>query len=432
MTHNLTRRHFLAGTAATATLLALPRGAMAEGLNYKGELAMVGLVRTPPDEAWAARSKAFGAANPGITIKQTDYPSENYVSLFTAQQTAGQPNDILFLNGQDLRRYATNGTLAALDDSGIELTRFRPGAITTGQINKKTYGLPVGSISGFPIFVNRKVLAKAGADIPTSYADLLALRDKLKAEGLKVFTHPGKNIYLWPVWFFTTFAQTSGNKSVERTAEILGGTGKFTDDDVVKALDLLAQFGKDGLITQDSFSQDTPQTLADFSAGRAAFWMQHESLISQLASSKPEGVELDVMLMPKLVDGDVKSQYPGGPSGIVGVNAKSEGDRGAAARAFIDWMTTDEANREEVKFNNGTVPVNAGVEPFGGGVVEKMVDFSSNLVTYLDWNWPPEVTRAFQEGIQGCVAGQLSAADAAQGAQEALDQLVANGYKFLQ
>ncbi|WDR04236.1 extracellular solute-binding protein [Devosia algicola] len=252
-------------------------------------MAVVGLVRQPPAQAWAARSMAFEAANPGISIRQTDYPSETYVSLFTAQQAAGQPNDIMLLNGQDLRRYATNGTLAALDDSDIDLARFRSGALTTGQINGKTYGLPIGSVSGFPVFVNRKVLGKVGADIPTSYDDMLALRDKLKAEGLKVFTHPGKNIYLWPVWFFTVFAQTSGNKSVERTAEILSGTAKFTDDDVVQALELLAQFGKDELITQASFSQDTPQTLVDFSAGRAAFWMQHESLIAQARHQQTGG-----------------------------------------------------------------------------------------------------------------------------------------------
>ncbi len=166
---------------------------------------------------------------------------------------------------------------------------------------------------------------------------MLALRDKLKPLGLKVFTHPGKNIYLWPVWFFTTFGQTTGNKSVERTAEILSGKGKFTDADVVKALDLLFQFGKDGLITQDAFSMDSPQALADFSAGHAAFWLQHESLISQIAADKPAELDLDVMLMPKLVDGDVKSQYPGGPSGIVGVNSKSDPDRQAAAQAFVDW-----------------------------------------------------------------------------------------------
>jgi raffinose/stachyose/melibiose transport system substrate-binding protein len=186
----------------------MPRIAAAADLKFKGELAIAGLLRTPPDQAWAQLIKDFEAAHPGITVKDTQYPSETFVALFTAQQPAG----VLALNGQDLRRYATNGTLLALDGGGIDLARFRKSALSTTQINGKTYGLPTNSLSGFPLFFNRKVLEKAGMDPPKSYDDFLALRDKLKPMGIKVFTHDGKVIYLWPVWFFTTFAQTSGNR----------------------------------------------------------------------------------------------------------------------------------------------------------------------------------------------------------------------------
>jgi raffinose/stachyose/melibiose transport system substrate-binding protein len=432
MTMPISRRSVLTGAAAAATLSAMPRMSAAADLKFKGELAIAGLLRTPPDQAWAGLIKSFEAAHPGITVKDTQYPSDTFVALFTAQQTAGKPADVLSLNGQDLRRYATNGTLLAIDAAGIDLGRFRPAALTTAQINGKTYGLPTNSISGFPLFFNRKVLEKAGMDAPKSYEDMLALRDKLKPLGIKVFTHPGKVIYLWPVWFFTTFAQTTGNKSAERTIEILTGKGKFTDPDVVQALDLVFKFGKDGLVPREVMSLDGPQALADFAAGHAAFWMQHESLVPQINQDKPAGLDLDVMLMPKLVAADVKSQYPGGPGAIVGVNAKSDPDRQAAALAFIDWATTDAADEAEIKFGNGTVPVNTGVKPIGGGVVKKLVGLSPNLVTYLDWNWPPEITRSVQEGIQGGVAGQVSAAEAAESAQKTLDRLVANGYKFLQ
>jgi raffinose/stachyose/melibiose transport system substrate-binding protein len=427
----VTRRAVLGGAAAALALAGKSRPATSETLEYKGELTIVAVVRTPPDQAFAALVKSFEVAHPGITIRELDYPSESYVSLFTAQQTAGESADILILNGQDLRRYATNDTLLALDTAAAHLDRFRPGALATCQIGGKTWGLPYSDISGFPVFANRKVLDKVGMAMPKTYSDFLELRDKLKGSGIKVFTHPGKDLYLWPVWFFTTFAQTSGNSSLRRTAEILSGKGKFSDDDVVKGLSLIFQFGQDGLLTQEIFSMDTPQALADFSAGRAAFWMHHESLISEIAADKPPELQLDVMLMPKLVDTAV-SQYPGGPTAIAGMNAKSEFARQAAAMAFLDWITTDEADRAVVQFNNGTVPVNIGVKAFGGPIVDKMVQFLPNLVTYLDWNWPPEVTRAFQEGIQSGVAGQSSANDVASSAQDALDRLVDDGYKLEQ
>lgn len=429
MTFNVTRRNYLLGTAAFAAAAAMPRVSFGQELAYKGDLNMYSLVRTPPDDALAALIASFEAAHPGISIKTTSYPSDSYVALLTAAQQAGEPIDIMFLNGQDLRRYAVNGTTVQLDGK-LALDRFRPGALSTAQVNGSTFGVPYSAISGFPLITNAKILEDNGLSMPETYADLLTIRDKLAGSDVKVFTHPGKNIYLWPVWFFTTFGQTSGNRSNERTAEILSGAGKFTDADVVEGLDKVFQFGRDKLLTQEIFSMEVPQSLAEFSAGRALFWLHHESIMAELTSQAPAAVKLDVTLMPKLVDADVKSNYPGGPSAIVGINSKAEADRQAASLAFIDWITSDDANAPIVKFNNGTVPVNKAVSAFGGPVVDKLVGLSDNLVTYLDWNWPPEITRVFQEGIQAGVAGQGTAAEVAASAQAQLEKLVANGYSF--
>jgi raffinose/stachyose/melibiose transport system substrate-binding protein len=429
MTLRLSRRNYLLGTAAFAAASALPRVSFGQELAYKGDINMYSLVRTPPDQALDDLTKSFEAAHPGISIKTTAYPSETYVALLTAAQQAGEPIDIMFLNGQDLRRYAVDGTALQLDGKS-NLDRFRPGALSTGQVNGKTYGIPYGSIGGFPLITNAKILEDKGLKMPETYADLLTIRDALAGSDVKVFTHPGKNIYLWPVWFFTTFGQTSGNRSVERTAEILSGKGKFTDADVVQGLDKIFQFGRDKLLTQEIFSMDTPQALAEFAAGRAVFWMHHESVIAEINGQNPPNVKLDVTLMPKLVDGDVKSNYPGGPAALIAIDSKASADRQAAAMAYIDWITSDEANGPVVKFNNGTVPVNKATSAFGGPVVDKLVGLSDNLVTYLDWNWPPEVTRAFQEGIQAGVAGQGTAEEVAANAQGALDKLINDGYSF--
>ena len=429
MTIRLTRRNYLLGTAAAIATAALGRAGFAAGLAYQGDINMYSLVRTPPDDALAALIESFQADNPGVAIKTTSYPSETDVALMTAAQKAGEAIDIMFLNGQDLRRYAIDGTRLQLDDK-LALDRFRPGALATGQVNGKTFGVPYSSISGFPLIANAKILTDHGLTMPKTYADLLAIRDKLAGTDIKVFTHPGKNIYLWPVWFFTTFGQTSGNKSVERTAEILSGKGKFTDSDVVAGLDAIFQFGKDGLLTQEIFSMDVPQSLAEFAAGRALFWMHHESVLAELMKQAPAAVTLDVTLMPLLGEGGAHATYPGGPSAIIGVNSGATADRQAASIAFIDWITSDQANAAAVKFNNGTVPVNTAVAAAGGPVVDKMVVLSDNLVTYLDWNWPPEVTHVFQEGIQAGVGGQTTAEQVAADAQAALDKLVAAGYTF--
>jgi raffinose/stachyose/melibiose transport system substrate-binding protein len=433
MTMRITRRSYLLGSAALAGAALSPFGAWAQTaapLAYKGELSIVGLQRNPPDKAFEAIVAAFEASHPDIKVKTTFYPSERFVALLTASLAAGEPIDMLILNGQDLRRYAIDGTLGPLDGLVGDTARFAPAAFETGRIDGKLWGVPYGWYGGFPVFYNKAVLDQNGLSEPKSYDDFLAIRDKLKAAGIKTFTHPGKNIYLWPVWFFTTFAQTSGNRSNERTVEILTGKGKFTDPDVVQALDLVFRFGKDELITRSVFSLDTPQAVAEFSSGRAAFLMQHDGLIQQIFTAKPEAVDLDVMLMPKLVDGEAKSQFPGGPAGVIGIPARVEGDRKAAILALLADLTSDAANTTIVRDNNGTVPVNQSVKGSDIPQVSKLIQLSDGLVTYLDWNWPPEITRVFQEGMQAGVAGQMSAEDVAAKAQATLDRLVGEGYAF--
>jgi ABC-type glycerol-3-phosphate transport system substrate-binding protein len=50
--------------------------------------------------------------------------------------------------------------------------------------------------------------------------------------------------------------------------------------------------------------------------------------------------------------------------------------------------------------------------------------------TYLDWYWPPEITRAFQENQQAIVAGTKKPDEAAASIQKVFDDLVKDGYKF--
>jgi raffinose/stachyose/melibiose transport system substrate-binding protein len=94
--------------------------------------------------------------------------------------------------------------------------------------------VPNGAAGGFPIYVNVALLKKYQLSQPKTYDDLKQIAKVLGEHDVKASTHPGKVIYMWPVWFFTTFAQSSGNRPLERTTEILTGKGKFTDSDVVE------------------------------------------------------------------------------------------------------------------------------------------------------------------------------------------------------
>jgi raffinose/stachyose/melibiose transport system substrate-binding protein len=430
------RREFIRRSAAATALLGLGAAASEKFLGsafaedaYAGDLVLASQQGATPDKALPKLLDAFKAANPNINTKTVLYPEEKFVALYTAAQAAGEQIDVLMLNGQDLRRYATSGGLIPFDDVPFK-NRFIPEALGPFTVDGHLWGVPSGAAGGFPIYVNLALLKKYQLSLPQTYDDLKQVAKVLAEHDIKAFTHPGKVIYMWPVWFFTTFAQSSGNKPLERTTDILTGKGKFTDPDVVQGIDLVYQFSRDKLFTPGVFSLDFPNALSEFLTGKCAFYLFHDSVAKSIMEANAANMELDVMLMPKLVDKPVDAQYPGGPGTVLGIPSKIDPKRKDAALKLIDFLTTDESNAEAVKTNGGAVPVNVNVAPTDIPVYTKEKTIIQQMVTYLDWYWPPEITRAFQEGLQAGLAGRIKAEDMAKNVQTIFDKLVAGGYSY--
>ncbi len=430
------RREFIRRSAAASALFGLGAAASEKFLGsafaedaYAGDLVLASQQGATPDKALPKLLDAFKVANPGIDPKTVLYPEEKFVALYTAAQAAGEQIDVLLLNGQDLRRYATSGGLVPFDDIPFK-NRFIPEALGPYTVDGHLWGVPGGAAGGFPIYVNQALLEKYQLSPPKTYDDLKQVAKVLGEHDIKAFTHPGKVIYMWPVWFFTTFAQSSGNKSLERTSDILTGKGKFTDPDVIQGIDLVFQFSRDKLFTPGVFSLDFPNALSEFLTGKCAFYLFHDSVAKPIMEAKADNMELDVMLMPNLVGNPIESQYPGGPGAVLGIPSKIDPKRKDAALNLIEFLTSDASDAESVKTNGGAVPVNANVPPPDVPVYIKEKELIHQMTTYLDWYWPPEITRAFQEGLQAGLAGRLKAEDLAKNVQTTFDKLVAAGYSF--
>ena len=436
---NITRRDllktFAAGTAGTALVApgALRGGsraaARAARQEYDGQFV---IVSTQEPQQSAPLIAAIEEAHPGIEVEWRFLPSERFVELFTAAEVAGDQIDLVDLNGQDLRRYALGGRLQDLSDIPFK-DRFREVALDTYTIQDSLWAVPRGGISGFTFFFNKQALGQVGAtEEPETYQDLLDIAPDLRDAGIAPFVHPGQNIYLWPIWQFWAYAQTSDNQAIDKTARTLAGDIKFTDPEHVAALEILYRFAQDGLFTEAVNSLDRDGAFLQFSRGEAAFLYDHSSMIGTYRDG--DFPDLDMSLMPPVRavdDPDVIRQLPGGTGSALSTYVDIASERAELAESVMELMTSDEWVKWLNELNGDAVSCNKDVQASTDPLALEYADeCSPNQITYLDWFWPPEITRAFQEQQQGLVAGSTNPEDAAAAIQDVLDELYQDGYEF--
>jgi raffinose/stachyose/melibiose transport system substrate-binding protein len=143
-------------------------------------------------------ANAYMAAHPNVTINITVLENEAFKSKLA---TTMQGNDI-----PDLFQSWGGGTMAAQADAGklMDITdaiapwkdTINPGALSQYQYNGKQYGVPWDlGMMGF--WYNKDLFTQAGITAPpTTWDELLADVDKLKAAGIVPYALAGKDE--WP------------------------------------------------------------------------------------------------------------------------------------------------------------------------------------------------------------------------------------------
>ena len=431
-TDRVSRRQVLKVSAGGAAALAFAgnriRPTSAQG--YQGELVIVSVQEV---EQAAPTIAAIEAANPGVTVTWRFIPSERFTELFTAAEVAGDQIDIMDLNGQDLRRYALGERLQDL--SGLTyLDRFLPVARETYTIQEKLWALPRGGVSGFTFFCNLKALRgdrgrRTARDLRRPRRDgpgpqgrrLRALRP-CRQEHL-----PLADLAVLGVW------PDLGQQRDRRHFQRPGRGHQVHRSRACRRLEILKRFTDDGLFIDGVNSLDSDAAWLQFTQGKAAFFYTHASTIGTYRQG--DFPDLDMSLIPPVLavdDPDIIRQLPGGTGSALGRYAEIADERAELAASVMDLMTSDEQVKALNDLNGDPVSCNANVvasdDPLALMYAEQC---SPNQTTYLDWFWPPEITRAFQENQQAIVAGDSSPEDAADNIQSVLEDLYADDYEFV-
>ncbi|MEW5866954.1 MAG: extracellular solute-binding protein [Bacillota bacterium] len=388
-----------------------------------------------PELVQSARDKiaeGFEAENPGIEVVwRLEGEWKDSLQRMMTARLAGEQMDVIVAAANPTNSvYVREKLLMDLTEViGDIRKRVDPAALEAFTIGGRIWAIPHSCMSTSAWYYNKAIFKKYGLEEPKTYSDMVAIARKLNQAGVIPAVHQGKNPWMWPMWYFETFAQTSGNKSVELTIQNLMGKRKFTSPEDVQALEAIANFVKDGILGKGVLDTDWEGMRSAFVTGKAAMYYGGSwELPWLLANAK--GMDIGIFEFPLIKQG-VISQHGGGPDQGLAISSSISPKRFNLALKFIEYCTRDNpanmwlAPMEPI----ATTHVN-GPKSSNPIAREMATQFVPHTIRFLDWIWPLEVSQAFQQAIQSVVAGVRTPQEAMQVVQKAYDDLVAKGYRF--
>lgn len=360
------------------------------------------------EEDLAAISKAFTAANPGITVKIETLP---YADYFTKLQTAvagGTAGDTFELNYENFVTYSANGALAEL--SGVDGSVYKESLFKAFQTDGRQYGLPE-SFSDVVLFYNADLFKSAGVDLPTNdwtWAEEEAAAKKL-TKGKKVWGD------YQPVSFhefYKALAQAGGSFLSPD-----GKTAAFNSPAGIRAANWL--IGKPGkVMPTEADGAGTPDFDTKlFSDGKLAMWHSGIWMFDGLKDAK---FDWDIVVEP----GDVTKASAMFANAAV-VNAKSSNPD--AAQKWISFLTSSDAMVETRLASSWELPPISDQAKLSsyltkGKPANRQAVFDSLNQTVL----PPVIVS--QQEMQDAIAKELTAAAAG---RKPVDKALADAEKTI-
>ncbi|MGI8689529.1 MAG: ABC transporter substrate-binding protein [Thermomicrobiales bacterium] len=220
---------------------------------------------------WKDTINTFQQQNPGITLKTTNIPSNDYEDKTATQIAGGSIPDIYPVFTNMMPRLMSQGLLAPLDEylNSAPWKNQELPILKVGQRDGKTYGV-VLTASPQGLLYNKQLLDKAGVSVPTTADEFLtackAVKDKTGAWGF-VFpmdTSQVQDTYIstmqWVLGYGSDWAKPDGTPSANDPKTVDGMTFQMkliqsgTVPTGMKVLDARALF-KDGKV---AFMLDGP------------------------------------------------------------------------------------------------------------------------------------------------------------------------------
>lgn len=334
----------LAGALALAATMALTAcggggggGGAAQSGEVKGEITY-GVWGENQIPAMEKMIEGFNNVHPEVKVSIEHTPFKQYWTKLQTQGSSSTLPDVFWMNGPNIRLYASNGLLAPIEElekaGKIDTSKYPEAMNNLYSHDGKQYAVPK-DFDTIGLWYNKALFAKAGVQPPTddwTWDDFknasAEISKKLKADG--VYGAVADVLGSGQGSYYNSILQAGG--------EVISEDGKksgYDSPEAIRGLELWRDLIKEGSMPSIKQLADTAATTW-FESGKAAmFWSGTFSVrpISQSAVAK----DVTVVALPK--DERAATVIHG-----VGNVMAAKTDNKPAAEAFLAYLGGEEAN----------------------------------------------------------------------------------------
>ena len=289
---------------------------------------------------WSTQLQAVGTAcaeSAGVNIVERPYANaEQYKAFIQAAIAGGEtPNMFTWWTGSTFDELVGTGQIAPLTDVWAEMTgdgRFQPGAADLFTVDGVPYGVPMVMARWVALYDTR-VFAELGLSEPTTWDELLAVAEAIKASGRTPFLATTQEGWRGFIWFQELMLRTNP----QAYNGLHDGSVAYDSEPVRAAFQMWADMAAKGYFSDPRSVEE----VNDFVRGNGVIYLIGEWATGLVTTAGFPTENLGVFVMPNAAGVTAPAVIvEGGPIVVSTAGAADE----ATMAALRCWVSNDGAN----------------------------------------------------------------------------------------
>ena len=379
----------LAGAVAGLALIA---GA---GAVSAGTLVINSNTSDPaPKAAFEAAIAQFQAENPDIEVKLNVFDHEGFKTSIRNFLSSQAPDVVTWFAGNRMKVFVDRDLLEDVSDIWEKegLKEKMASSLSAMSVDGKQYGVPYAYYQ-WGVYYRKDLFEQAGAEVPKTWDEFLAVGEKLNAAGIKPVTIGTK--YLWTAagWFDYVNIRTNG---LDFHIELMDGAVPYTDDRVRATFANWKQLIDSGFFIDNHASYSWQEAQPFLFQGKAAMYLIGNFIVPMF----PEDIADQMGYFQFPVIDPAVGIGEDAPTDTIHIPARAQNKEDA--RKFLAFIARADVNGTLASAIGNLAPNNEAAAPedrflkIGAEVLAR----ADGLAQFYDRDTDPEMAKIGMQGFQ--------------------------------